>query len=74
MTAPTTEQLSPPLPPGAPKATTRRGDRIFRGLSTGAGALVLVIMAGIALFLVVKAVPASAGRHRQLLHELGVAS
>ena len=36
----------------------RRGDRVFSGLSMAAGILVLAIMAGIALFLVVKAIPA----------------
>ena len=36
----------------------RAGDRIFRGVTTGAGALILAILAGVAIFLVVKAVPA----------------
>ncbi len=38
--------------------SVRPGDRIFRGLSLSAGLLVLAIMAGIAVFLVWKAVPA----------------
>lgn len=39
-------------------AAVRRGDRVFRGLSTAAGATVLVIMAAIAVFLIYKSVPA----------------
>jgi len=39
-------------------ASVRPGDRIFRALSVSAGVLVLLIMAGIAVFLVWKAVPA----------------
>ena len=38
--------------------SVRRGDRIFRGLSVGASATVLVIMAAIALFLIIRSVPA----------------
>ena len=39
-------------------AAVRRGDRVFRGLSTGAAAAVLVIMAAIAIFLIYRSVPA----------------
>jgi phosphate transport system permease protein len=34
------------------------GDRVFRGLATGAGVVILATLAGVALFLVVKAWPA----------------
>jgi phosphate transport system permease protein len=37
---------------------TRRGDRIFAGLTTGAGALILALLAGVAIFLIAKAMPA----------------
>jgi phosphate transport system permease protein len=37
---------------------SRLGDTLFRGLSTGAGILILVIMAAIAAFLIAKAIPA----------------
>ena len=59
MTAPTTleQPPAPALPPGKGSGV-RRGDRIFKGISTTAGVLVLVIMAGIGLFLLVKAIPA----------------
>ena len=57
VTVPTLDRAPAPMP--APeKPIVRRGDRIFKNLSTGAGILVLVIMAAIALFLVVKAIPA----------------
>jgi len=41
-----------------PKAVRRRGDRAFAGLSTGAGVLILVILAGVAVFLVAQSIPA----------------
>jgi phosphate transport system permease protein len=51
--------------PGAPKNSVRAGrtrsrpaDAIFRGISTGAAALIMVILAGVALFLIVKSLPA----------------
>lgn len=61
---PTLGGASAPSVTGAPiaseisGASVRRGDRVFRGLSTGAGATVLVIMAAIAAFLVYRSVPA----------------
>ena len=36
----------------------RAGDKVFRGLSAGAGILLLVIMAAIAAFLIAEAIPA----------------
>lgn len=44
----------------APSPTTprRRGDILFRGLSRGAGISILVVLAAVALFLVVEAIPA----------------
>jgi len=52
-------------PPGptAPASTeikgspVRRGDRVFLGMSRGAGVLILVIMAAIAAFLIWRAIP-----------------
>ncbi|GAA1698606.1 phosphate ABC transporter permease subunit PstC [Fodinicola feengrottensis] len=38
--------------------STKLGDSVFRGVSTGAGTLILIIMAAIAAFLVYKAIPA----------------
>jgi len=36
----------------------RRGDRIFSGLSTASGVLILLLLAGVATFLIVESVPA----------------
>lgn len=41
-----------------PPSPRRIGDRVFRGVSLGAGTVVLVLMAAIAVFLIVKAIPA----------------
>jgi phosphate transport system permease protein len=41
-----------------PRAVLRRGDRIFAGTAKGAGILILLILAGVTVFLVVEAVPA----------------
>ncbi|MFN2478663.1 MAG: phosphate ABC transporter permease subunit PstC [Pseudonocardiaceae bacterium] len=50
----------PSAPPGwnLNRRTRRRGDAIFRLLAQGSGALLLVIMAAIAVFLVLQAIPA----------------
>lgn len=55
----TTTELEPVTDPGGEPSSgrTRAGDRVFLGLSRGAGMLVLVIMAAIGLFLVWKAIP-----------------
>ena len=46
-------------PPGARgKAKARPADRIFLGLSTGSAALIMVILAAVALFLIIQAAPA----------------
>ena len=44
--------------PRPPKAKQRLGDRIFAGSASGAGILILVILVGVAVFLVVEAWPA----------------
>jgi phosphate transport system permease protein len=51
--------MAAPAPPSSPisGASVRRGDRIFGGLSKGAGTLVLVIMAAIAAFLIWRSIP-----------------
>jgi len=42
----------------ANKAVVQPGDRIFSGLAKGAGILILVVLAGVAAFLVIEATPA----------------
>lgn len=54
--------LEPPAAPaaagsGIKGASVRVGDRVFRGLSRGAGLLILVTMAAIAVFLIWRAIP-----------------
>lgn len=39
-------------------SAVRRGDRVFRGVAGGAGMLILLVMAAIALFLIWRAIPA----------------
>lgn len=56
--APVSGAGSPAL--GTPKGRVRVGDRVFRWLTTGAGAFTVALIALIAAFLVVKAVPAIA--------------
>jgi phosphate transport system permease protein len=41
-----------------PQTKARLGDRVFAGLSTGSGVLILVVLAGVALFLVSESIPA----------------
>ena len=57
--------LGPPLPkapdqaaPRTGTASQRLGDRVFSGLSTSAGVLILLTLAGVALFLVTESLPA----------------
>jgi phosphate transport system permease protein len=47
-----------PTEPGTAKPVRRPGDRIFAGGAKGAGVLILVILAGVAAFLVAEALPA----------------
>lgn len=54
-----TALTSPPREPTSPRrAAVRRGDRVFRGLTLAAGAFTLIVLAAIAIFLIVKALPA----------------
>lgn len=47
-----------PGPPKTPRATTRLGDRTFAGAARGAGILILLVLAGVAGFLLIEAWPA----------------
>ncbi len=60
--APTSRSVAPPaLPWGSSRS--HRGDRLFRGLSEGSGVLIVVLIAAIGVFLLVRAVPALARDH-----------
>jgi phosphate transport system permease protein len=58
----TTEQISPPPPPSASararRGGRRAGDAFFLGLSATSAASIMVILAGVAIFLVIKGLPA----------------
>ncbi len=59
VTPTTTESSSAPAPSSPIRGRSRRrGDQVFSTLSMLAGILVLAIMAGIAIFLIIKAIPA----------------
>ena len=45
-------------PPEARPKPRRLGDRVFAGTATAAGALILLVLAGVAAFLVIEAAPA----------------
>ena len=50
---------APPKQPEPARRPIRSlGDRLFAGSATGAGVLILLVLAGVAVFLVVKAIPA----------------
>ena len=59
MTTDTSPRLNPPTESvQPPKPVIQRGDRIFSGAATAAGVLILVVLAGVAAFLVIQAAPA----------------
>jgi phosphate transport system permease protein len=45
-------------PPAPPQPKRRVGDRLFAGSATGAGVLILLVLAGVAVFLIAKSLPA----------------
>ncbi|ATE57659.1 phosphate ABC transporter permease subunit PstC [Actinosynnema pretiosum] len=57
---PAPEAPIPPTSEGEKKAHVRPGDRIFSGLATGSGVLVVVLIAAIGVFLLMQAVPSLA--------------
>lgn len=50
--------VSTTIPSAAPKTVQRPGDRIFSAAALGAGITILVTLAGVALFLIIRAFPA----------------
>ncbi|WP_346620270.1 phosphate ABC transporter permease subunit PstC [Blastococcus montanus] len=65
---------SPPQEPTAPRAVRRPGDRIFAGSAKGAGILILVILAGVTLFLLAESFPALTAPAEELPGEGGLVS
>ncbi len=66
-------RTTPPSPPGTGRSVRRPGDRVFAGVAKGAGILILVILAGVAAFLVVEAVPALTAPAEDIPGERGLA-
>jgi len=52
-----TSSVSSPPPAVRGGAPTRLGDRVFSGLSTGAGVIILVVLAAVTVFLVTQSLP-----------------
>ncbi|MGY1884505.1 phosphate ABC transporter permease subunit PstC [Blastococcus sp. SYSU DS0753] len=65
---------SPPQEPTAPRAVRRPGDRIFAGSAKGAGILILVILAGVTVFLLAESLPALTAPAEELPGEAGLVS
>lgn len=65
-----TEPKAPP-PTAPPRAVSGAGDRVFAGLASGAGALILLVLAGVAAFLLVQGVPAILASPEELGNEQG---
>ena len=61
-------------PPATPRPKRRPGDRIFAGSAKGAGILILVILAGVTVFLVSESVPALTASADELPGDGGLAS
>jgi phosphate transport system permease protein len=55
VSAPTVSSAEIPV---EPKPVQQRGDRVFAGLARGAGIIILLVLAGVAAFLIIQAIPA----------------
>jgi phosphate transport system permease protein len=64
----------PPAAPLARKTVRRVGDRIFSGAAVGAGALILAVLAGVAIFLAIKAWPAFTASADEIPGDGGIVS
>jgi phosphate transport system permease protein len=53
-----TSTTETPTAPGSTRSVLQVGDRVFVNLARGAGVLILVVLAGVAVFLIAEAVPA----------------
>jgi phosphate transport system permease protein len=54
----TTTSAPPSAPPAPPRPKRRLGDRLFAGSATASGIFILLVLAGVAVFLVSEALPA----------------
>jgi phosphate transport system permease protein len=70
-----THTSAPPRPQRSPERPKRRpGDRIFAGMATGAGIFILVVLAGVAVFLIAEAWPAVTAPAEDIPGEKGLTS
>ena len=69
-----TTSTAPPPAGMSDKRVRQPGDRIFADLARGAGVLILIVLAGVALFLVVQAIPAFAASTADLPDGVNLAS
>lgn len=66
--APISARPQDPGPEGAPaKVVTRPGDRIFSGLATGSGVLIVLMIVAIGAFLLAQAIPSLAANNANFL-------
>ncbi len=56
-----------------PKVPRRLGDRIFKGLATSAGVIILLTLAGVAVFLTAEGIPAFTASPSELASSIGTA-
>lgn len=66
-----------PAPEGAPappkrSAPRQLGDRVFTAAAVGAGVLILVVLAGVAVFLIKEGLPAFSASNEEIRHEEGL--
>ena len=72
----TTTDSPPAIPARPPAARRRSGDtergvsRVFRWITTGAGALILIVLAAVAAFLLIRAWPALVASQEQLVADV----
>ncbi|WP_138757024.1 phosphate ABC transporter permease subunit PstC [Modestobacter altitudinis] len=74
MTTTSAPPSSPPQrrEPAAQKRKGRFGDRLFAGASTGSGILILLVLAGVAVFLISRSIPALTADTADLPNEEGL--
>jgi phosphate transport system permease protein len=63
-----------PIEPPAQRAVRRPGDRIFSGAAQGSGIFILLVLAGVAAFLVSRALPAITAPSEDIADGAGLAS
>ena len=60
------DRPGPPQPKSVAATPQRPGDRVFSGLATTSGVLILLVLAGVALFLIIESLPVVGARPDEL--------